>query len=211
MGYPNDTDTYTLTTDASLFGIGAIFSQRQQWDERVIAYASKTLNKSQRNNSATKRELFAIVYFTQHFRNYLPGQNFLSFTEHRDLTWLCSFKEPDGLLASWIEKLGQFDFEIKHEAVKQISHADCLLRVPKTEDQVKNSDQVNQVNTEDKNIGSIGLGKSVEQLVEHQKNAADLIILKNWIENERRPQRKNMAGASRALWKLWIDFRNLII
>ena len=211
MGYPNDTDPYTLTTDASLFGFGAIISQRQQCGERVIAYASKTLIKSQRNYSATKRELFAIFYFTQHFRNYLLGQKFLIVTDHRALTWLYSFKEPDGLLARWIEKLGQFDFEIKHEAGKKIPHADCLSRVPQTEDQVKDRNQVNQINTEEKNIWSIGLGKSVEQLVEHQKNAADLIILRNWIENRKRPQRKHMAGASRALWKLWTDFRKLRI
>ena len=70
---------------------------------------------------------------------------------------------------------------------------------------------MNQVNTEDKNIWSIELGKSVELLVEHQQNAADLIILRNWIDNGRRPQRKNMAAASRALWKLWTDFRDLQI
>ena len=56
-----------------------------------------------------------------------------------------------------------------------------------------------------------GLGKSVEQLVEHQKNAADLIVLRNWIENGKRPQKENMAGASRVLWKVWTDFRNLQI
>ena len=211
LGYPNDTDPYTLTTDASLFGISAIISQRQQWGGRVIAYASKTLSKSQRNYSATKRELFAIVYFTQHFRNYLLGQKFLIITDHRALTWLYSSKEPDGLLARWIEKLGQIDFKIKHEAGKKIPHADSLSRVPQTEDQVKDCNQVNQINTEENNIWSIGLGKSVEQLVEHQKNAADLIILRNWIENWKRPQRKHMAGASRALWKLWTDFRNLRI
>ena len=211
LGYPNDTDPYTLTTDASLFGIGAIISKRQQWGERVIAYASKTLSKSQRNYSATKRELFAIVYFTQHIRNYLLGQKFLIVTDHRALTWLYSFKEPDGILARWIEKLGQFDFEIKHEAGKKIPHADCLSRVPQTEDQVEDCNQVNQINTEEKNIWSIGLGKSVEQLVKHQKNAADLIIRRNWIENGKRPQRKHMAGASRALCKLWTDFRNLRI
>ena len=38
-------DPYTLTTDASLFGIGAITFQKQQWGGRVIAYASKTLSK----------------------------------------------------------------------------------------------------------------------------------------------------------------------
>ena len=211
MGYPNDTDPYTLTTDASLFGIGAIISQRQQWGERVIAYASKTLSKSQRNYSATKRELFAIVYFTQHFRNYLLGQKLLIVTDHRAPTWLYSFRESDGLLARWIEKLGQFDFEIKHEAEKKITHADCLSRVPQTEDQVKDCDQVNQINTEENNIWSIGQGKSVEQLVEHQKNAADLIKLRNWIEIGKRPERKHMTGASKALWKLWTDFRNFRI
>ena len=85
------------------------------------------------------------------------------------------------------------------------------MRVPQTEDQVKDCDQVNQINTEEKNIWSIGLGKSVEQLFEHQKNAADLIILRNWIENRKRSQGKRMAGASRALLKLWTDFRNLRI
>ena len=63
LGYPNDTDPYTLTTDASLFDMGAIISQRQQWGERVIAFASKTLSKSQRNYSATKRELFCNSLF----------------------------------------------------------------------------------------------------------------------------------------------------
>ena len=102
---------------------------------------------------------------TQHFRNYLLGQKYLFVTDHR----LYSFKEPDRLLARWIEKLGQCAFEIKHEAGQKIHHADCLSIVPQTEEQVNNHDQVNQVNTEDKNIWSIGLEKSVEQLIEHQK------------------------------------------
>ena len=71
---------------------------------------------------------------------------------HRTLTWLYSFNEPDGLLARWIENLGKFDFEIKYEAGKKIRHADCLLRILQTEDQVKDCDHVNQVNTEDKII-----------------------------------------------------------
>ena len=62
------------------------------------------------------------------------------------LTWLYSSKEPYGLLARWIEKPAQFDVEIKHEAGKKIPHADCLSRFPQTEDQVKDCDQVNQVN-----------------------------------------------------------------
>ena len=70
---------------------------------------------------------------------------------------------------------------------------------------------MNKANTEEENLWSIELWKSVEKLVEHQENAAKLIILKNWIESGKHLQRKNMAGAARALWKLWNDFKNLRI
>ena len=76
LGYPNDRDPYTLTTDASLTGIGAIVTQKHGTEDRVIAYAGKTLSKSQRIYSATKREIFAIVHITQHFKNNLFGQHF---------------------------------------------------------------------------------------------------------------------------------------
>ena len=45
LGYPNDRDQYTSTTDASLTGIGAILTQKQGTEDRVIAYASKPLSK----------------------------------------------------------------------------------------------------------------------------------------------------------------------
>ena len=61
-GYPKDRYPYTLTTDASMKGIGAILAQKQRTEDRVIAYASQTLSQNQRNYSATKPELFAIVH-----------------------------------------------------------------------------------------------------------------------------------------------------
>ena len=102
-GYPNDRDPYTLTTDASLTGIGPILTQKQGMEDRVIAYASKTLDKNQRRYSATKRQLFANVHFTQHFKNYLLGQHFLIIKDLRALVWIYSFKEPDGMVSRCIE------------------------------------------------------------------------------------------------------------
>ena len=71
LGYPNNRDEYTLTTDASLTGNRAVLTQQQEGIDRVVSYASKTLNKSQKNYSATKKELFDVVHFTNHFKTYL--------------------------------------------------------------------------------------------------------------------------------------------
>ena len=38
------------------------------------------------------------------------------------------------MVARWIEKLAQFNFDIKHRAGKKIPHADCLSRI-NTEDE----------------------------------------------------------------------------
>ena len=83
--------------------------------------------------------------------------------------------EPGGLLARCIENFQKFDFQIKHEAGKNFPHAEFLSKVPQTEEEVKVCDQVNQVITEDKNIWSLGLGKSVEELVDHQRMQPNLL------------------------------------
>ena len=54
--------------------------------------------------------------------------------DHRALVWIYSFKETDGMVARWIEKLGQFNFDIEHRVGKKIPHADCLSRI-NTEDE----------------------------------------------------------------------------
>ena len=116
-------------------GIGAILTQKQGTEDRVIVYASKTLSKSQRRFSATKWELFAFFRFTQHFKYYLLGQHFLIITDQRALVSIYNFKEPDGMVARWIEKLGQFNFDIKQRAGKKIPHADRLSRINTEDDE----------------------------------------------------------------------------
>ena len=68
LGYPHPDRRFILDTDASSTGMGAVLSQVSSDNrEVVIAYASKSLSKSQRNYAASKRELLAVVTFCMHF------------------------------------------------------------------------------------------------------------------------------------------------
>ena len=61
MGYPmNDSGDFILDVDASDIGIGGILHQIQKGRERVIAYASRALNKAEKNYCITEQELLAV-------------------------------------------------------------------------------------------------------------------------------------------------------
>jgi transposase InsO family protein len=128
LAYPDPEKSYILDTDASLYGIGAVLSQLHDGNERVIAYASHSLSKTQRNYCTTKRELLAVVTFVKHFRHYLYGVKFTVRTDHSSLVWLTNFKDPEGMLARWITSLEVYDFEIKHRRGKEHVNADSLSR-----------------------------------------------------------------------------------
>jgi len=131
LGYPRDEGTFVLDTDASLYGVGAVLSQVQDGEERVLSYVSKKLSKSQVNYCTTKRELLAVVLFTKHFSHYLLGRsNFLLRTDHASIRWLCNFKGDEGMLARWISQLQQYNFEIQHRAGKDHGNADGMSRRP---------------------------------------------------------------------------------
>ena len=56
LAYPNFQLQFLLYTDASDSAIGAVLSQMQEGQERVIAYWSRKLQKTERNYSTTERE-----------------------------------------------------------------------------------------------------------------------------------------------------------
>ena len=71
-----------------------------------------------------------MVYFIHQFRPYLLGKRFTLRTDHGSLTWLMNFKEPEGQLARWLERLQEYDMKIVHHRVGKNSNADAMSRLP---------------------------------------------------------------------------------
>ena len=128
LAYPKEGSPYVLDTDASDVGIGAVLSQEQDGEERVIAYASKKLDRQQQRYCVTRRELLAVVTFVHQFRHYLLGRKFLLRTDHNSLRWMFGFKDPQGQMARWLEVLSQYNFDIMHREGRKHQNADALSR-----------------------------------------------------------------------------------
>jgi len=56
LAMPTDTGRFVLDTDASDESIGAVLSQIQDGEEKVIAYASRKLDKREKNYCVTRKE-----------------------------------------------------------------------------------------------------------------------------------------------------------
>ncbi|KAH9263152.1 hypothetical protein BASA83_013501 [Batrachochytrium salamandrivorans] len=102
---------FIIATDASDAGIDAVLYQlkdpcspdmfRTQW----VMFSARALNSSERNYSATKRELLAIVFALGKFHYYIWGSHFDLFTDHRALTFIFSQKNLNPMIINWLEIL----------------------------------------------------------------------------------------------------------
>jgi len=87
LAMPQDEGEMILDTDASDTAIGAVLLQKEG-HERVIAYASRRLDRREANYCVTRKELLVVVHFMRHFTQYLLGRAFLVRTDHSALTWI---------------------------------------------------------------------------------------------------------------------------
>ena len=83
MSYPRDEGEYILDTDACDVSIGAVLSQVQEGQEKVMSYGSRTLTRAEANYCVTDKELLALRYFVEYYRQYLLERKFLVRTVSR--------------------------------------------------------------------------------------------------------------------------------
>ena len=66
-----------------------------------FTYASKSLNKVQKNNTVTEQELLAVVFAFKKFCSYLLGTRVIVHTDHSPLRYLMEKNDAKPRLICW--------------------------------------------------------------------------------------------------------------
>ena len=224
LAYPSEDGLFWLDTDASDSGVGAVLSQEQDGEKRVISYYSRVLTRNERNYCVTRRELLAVVMAVKHFHHYLWGRHFVVRSDHGSLRWLMNFKNPEGQLWRWLQTLSEYDYEIQYRPGAQHRNADGLSRRPCHEcrhcERQEAKDEVKDIGCPGHTIramdfegGNTSEGWiqpwSNEQLRTWQREDTVLAKVIRWVEDGTKPRFKDVQKESTSLRTFWFHFEQL--
>ena len=132
LAYANYQKPFKLHTDASEHGLGAVLYQKQDDDtECIIAYASRTLSKSEKNYDTHKLEFLALKWsMTERFHEYLYGGHFEVYTDNNLLTYILTTAKLDATGQRWVASLANYNFKIFYKSGKLNVEAGALAIIP---------------------------------------------------------------------------------
>ena len=107
---------FLLETDASIEGLGAVLSQKQDdgW-YHLIAYASRGLKGGESRYHSSRLEFLALKWaVTDQFKEYLQYQPFLIRTDNNPLTYIMTMPNLDAIGHRWVAAMAGYNFEIKY-------------------------------------------------------------------------------------------------
>ena len=124
-----------VSADSSKYGLGAVLCQQKDGAELPVVFASRSLNKAERNYSQTEKEALALVFALKKFHHYLWGHKFSLITDHKPLLGLFNPNKPipemaSGRIQRWSLMLQAYSFELFHRSGKSLGTADALSRLP---------------------------------------------------------------------------------
>ena len=129
LAYPDPNKPFTLYTDASDVGVGAVLAQEHDGVEKVVQYLSRKLDNTERKYGATEKECLGVVWAIEKCRPYLWGRHFTVVTDCVALRWLMTTADPNGRLVRWAMRLCEYDFTVKYRKGSTNANADALSRL----------------------------------------------------------------------------------
>ena len=130
LAYADYSKPFTLHTDASSNGLGAVMYQTQYGKKRVIAYASRRLRPAEKNYPAHKLDFLALKWaVVEKFHDYLYGSKIEAVTDNNRLTYIFTTAKLDATGQRWVASLSNYNFCIKYRNGKNNADADSLSRL----------------------------------------------------------------------------------
>uniref|UniRef100_A0A3B3YYE4 ribonuclease H n=1 Tax=Poecilia mexicana TaxID=48701 RepID=A0A3B3YYE4_9TELE len=125
---PDFTRPFTVQTDASGVGLGAVLLQGEGGDKRPVQYISRKLFPREIRYSTIEKEALAIKWALDTLKYYLLGGEFVLETDHRALQWMNKMRETNARITRWYLSLQPYRFKIQYKAGKKNVVADYLSR-----------------------------------------------------------------------------------
>ena len=123
LKHPNLSKPFTISTDASNYGVGAVLVQ----SGRPVWFSSRSLNPLERKYDTREKEAIGIRFGLDKFKPYYYPNHVTVYNDHGNLRWLMEQKQT-GRLARWQLDLQQYDFTIGYVKGNNNPVADCLSR-----------------------------------------------------------------------------------
>ncbi|GBG85008.1 hypothetical protein CBR_g39472 [Chara braunii] len=125
---PDPQKPFIVTTDASLYDIGAVMAQQDGNKLRAIEYMSKKMPSKKLAKSTYERELYVLYKAIVHWRHFLLGRFFYLRTDHQTLKWIKTQPALSDALKRWIEVIDKYDFKLEYLKGEYNKVADALSR-----------------------------------------------------------------------------------
>ena len=128
LTYPDFSQTFYVTCDASKSGIGGVLSQIHNNKHLPIAFYSRALNPTESKYPIYDLEGLAIKASLNKFRFYILGYPLVVRTDNKPALFLLRSKQVEGRLANYLASIMEYNPKFEHIPGKENHFADYLSR-----------------------------------------------------------------------------------